>query len=181
MGRINEGDSPQQVIGEVRRLLGELEGMVPPDGIPLEDEVLKRALEWAQITPNYPGYMLDVMNWLNRAGAKTWQNAKGRWLVDRDAGLQDLASVENGNCDKCDGPGGKRTVQNQVCMPLNGRVEAIDPCIHHIVAALNAGGIRTIASCCAHGKLLGRIDLVDGRVLVFHQSPDGIEWEAPAV
>ena len=44
-------------------------------------------------------------------------------------------------------------------MPLGGRVQCIDFCIHHIVAALNAGGIRTVASCCGHEKMPGRIDL----------------------
>lgn len=50
-------------------------------------------------------------------------------------------------------------------MPINGRVCCIDFCIHHIVAALNAGGIPTVASCCGHGEIPGRIDLEDGRVL----------------
>ena len=36
-------------------------------------------------------------------------------------------------------------------MPLSGRVECIDFCIHQIVAALNAGGVRTVGSCCGHG------------------------------
>lgn len=51
-------------------------------------------------------------------------------------------------------------------LPLNGRVRCIDLCIHHIVAALNAGGIATVACCCGHGAQAGRIDLEDGRVLV---------------
>lgn len=33
-----------------------------------------------------------------------------------------------------------------VSMPLNGRVRTIDRCISHIVAALNAGGVETVAS-----------------------------------
>ena len=49
---------------------------------------------------------------------------------------------------------------------FNGRVQCIDFCIHQIVATLNAGGVRIIVSCCRHGKLHGRIDLEDGRVLV---------------
>lgn len=56
-----------------------------------------------------------------------------------------------------------------ICMPLNGKVQCIDGCIHHIVAALNAGGVWTVGSCCGHdGKPLpmGRIDLEDGRVLL---------------
>ena len=39
-------------------------------------------------------------------------------------------------CSHCDSPGGERTLSNQVCMPLNGRVQCIDYCLHHIVAAL---------------------------------------------
>ena len=54
-------------------------------------------------------------------------------------------------------------------MPLQGRVQCIDWCIHRIVAALNAGGIETVASCCGHGKQAGRIDLADGRVLHIEQ------------
>ena len=69
-------------------------------------------------------------------------------------------------CDKCDTFGGQKTYDNQVCMPINGRVVCVDWCIHHIVAALNAGGIETIGSCCGHQKIPGRIDLADGRVLI---------------
>lgn len=49
---------------------------------------------------------------------------------------------------------------------MGGRVVCVDWCIHQIVAALNAGGIETTASCCGHGKMAGRIDLKDGRVLM---------------
>ena len=56
-------------------------------------------------------------------------------------------------------------------MPLNGRVQCIDRCIHQIVAALNAGGIPTVASCCGHGTDHGRIDLMDGRLVTI--TPDG--------
>ncbi len=72
-------------------------------------------------------------------------------------------------CDKCDDCGGKKTYANQACLPLNGKVQCIDWCIHHIVAALNAGGVETVASCCGHGKQPGRIDLADGRVLEITQ------------
>jgi hypothetical protein len=61
--------------------------------------------------------------------------------------------------------GGMGTYEDVVCLPLNGRVRTIDRCIHHIVAALNAGGVETTACCCGHGKMPGRIDLADGRVL----------------
>lgn len=60
-----------------------------------------------------------------------------------------------------DSPGSDRTMAEQVQMPLYGRVRGIDGCIHHIVASLNAGGVRTTASCCGHKKLPGTI--VGGR------------------
>ena len=56
-------------------------------------------------------------------------------------------------------------------MPINGRVQCIDHCIHQIVAALNAGGIRTEASCCGHGKMKGNIILEDGRTLIIQETP----------
>lgn len=40
-----------------------------------------------------------------------------------------------------------------------------DPCIAPLVAALNEGGVPTIASCCGHGKWPGAIVLADGREL----------------
>jgi len=53
----------------------------------------------------------------------------------------------------------------QVPMPLNGRIQGIDYCIADIVAALNAANISTVASCCGHNEVLGRIMLTDGRIL----------------
>ena len=62
-------------------------------------------------------------------------------------------------------------------MPLNGKVQCIDHCIHQIVAALNAGGVRTKASCCGHGQAKGIISLEDGRVLVIQKEPvSDDEW-----
>jgi hypothetical protein len=77
-------------------------------------------------------------------------------------------------CEKCDGFGGEITFANQVSMPLSGRVQCVDWCIHQIVAALNAANIPTIASCCGHGVRDGRIDLADGRVLTIG-SPNRME------
>lgn len=88
-----------------------------------------------------------------------WNHAKPRMAVVKTVG-----------CDKCDSPGGRATYANQVCMPLNHRVVCVDWCIHHIVAALNAGGVKTVASCCGHGKQDGRIDLEDGRVILIKQA-----------
>lgn len=70
------------------------------------------------------------------------------------------------SCERCKGPGDLETYENQAIMPLNGKAVCIDWCIHHIVAALNAGGVRTVACCCGHGTMDGRIDLEDGRVLI---------------
>ena len=79
-------------------------------------------------------------------------------------------------CDHCDGPGSALTYRNQMLMPLNGRVQCIDWCIGHVVAALNAANIRTTASCCGHKLFPGRIDLKDGRVLaVFDDAESAIE------
>jgi len=47
-------------------------------------------------------------------------------------------------------------------MPINGRIRDIDYCIAHIVAGLNASNIKTIASCCGHGKQPGIITFEDG-------------------
>ena len=65
-------------------------------------------------------------------------------------------------------------------MPINGRVQCIDHCIHQIVAALNAGGIRTEASCCGHETMKGNIILDDGRVLLILPSTPGSmdDWKS---
>jgi len=93
------------------------------------------------------------MAWLNREQWKAYRAEHAD--VNTDHG-----------CDHCDGPGGVKTYANQVCMPINGKVQCIDWCIHQIVAALNAGGVGTIASCCGHMKQEGRIDLADGRLVI---------------
>ena len=54
---------------------------------------------------------------------------------------------------------------HQVLMPINGRVQCIDFCISHIVAALNAANVTTVNSCCGHGKLPPSIILEDGRYI----------------
>lgn len=45
------------------------------------------------------------------------------------------------------------TYEHSVPMSISGRVQGIDYCISNIVASLNAGNIKTIASCCGHGRL----------------------------
>ncbi len=81
-------------------------------------------------------------------------------------------------CQYCDSPGGEKTFRHQVCMPLNGRVQCIDYCIHHLVAALNAANIRTVGSCCGHRMMPGRIDLEDGRVLAVFNDDSQPVWQA---
>ena len=81
-------------------------------------------------------------------------------------------------CGYCDGPGGQETIKNQVLMPIGRRVEGIDWCIHRIVAALNAGGVRTVACCCGHRRIPVRIDLEDGRTLIIVDDPDQVVWQA---
>ena len=46
-----------------------------------------------------------------------------------------------------------------------------DPCLATIVSAMNARGIRTLASCCGHGKNDPSIALADGRWLVITNAP----------
>lgn len=58
------------------------------------------------------------------------------------------------------------TYECSVPMPINGRVQDVDLCISHIVAALNAGGVKTVASCCGHGKQNGIISLENGTELI---------------
>lgn len=60
----------------------------------------------------------------------------------------------------------------EVRMPILGRVRQIDQCISHIVAALNAGGVVTVACCCGHEKIHGVISLEDGRELVIMSVED---------
>ena len=89
-----------------------------------------------------------------------------------------MPTLNKPHCQYCDSPGGERTLKNQVCMPINGRVQCIDFCIHHIVAALNAGGVLTVASCCGHGQMKGNIILDDGRVLIIQWTPESMdEWK----
>ena len=61
-------------------------------------------------------------------------------------------------------------MRNQGGMPINGTVICIDRGKPRLVAALNAGGVRTSASCCGHGAMKGRIALDDGRSLIIRGS-----------
>ena len=64
--------------------------------------------------------------------------------------------------DNCCGVG---TFEHEVCMPISGRLQGVDFCISDIVAALNAGNVITVGSCCGHGKRKGIVNLIDGRII----------------
>jgi hypothetical protein len=89
--------------------------------------------------------------------------------------------IEWKGCDFCDSPGGSKTYENQRFIPVNGRVVAIDHCIHHLVAALNAGYVKTFSSCCGHGTTPGSIILDDGRVLMVFRDRKHADthWRGP--
>ena len=57
------------------------------------------------------------------------------------------------------------THRHQIPMPIMGRLRGVEYCIADIVAALNAAGIETLASCCGHDEGDGIISLEDGREL----------------
>ena len=80
-------------------------------------------------------------------------------------------------CRYCDSPGGFVTYQNQIGVVIGGKPVPIDFCIATLIGALNAGGIRTLSSCCGHGRMPGFIELADGRSLAItptRRSDDGI-------
>jgi len=57
----------------------------------------------------------------------------------------------------------------QVPIPISGKVQFVDICIAHIVSALNAANITTVASCCGHGKINASIILEDDKELVLRK------------
>jgi len=60
-----------------------------------------------------------------------------------------------------------------VVIDIDGLPIDVDRCISGIVIALNAAGLKTIASCCGHGKQPGVIALRDGReIRIFNTYED---------
>lgn len=53
-----------------------------------------------------------------------------------------------------------------VTVEIDGEKCGIDRCIAPIVKALNAAGLKTLASCCGHGNQPSNIALADGREVV---------------
>ena len=65
------------------------------------------------------------------------------------------------------------STQVRLCEPreISGRRDVpVDSCIAPLVQALNDAGIKTLASCCGHGKGDGDILLADERRLVIEHS-----------
>jgi hypothetical protein len=59
---------------------------------------------------------------------------------------------------------------NTIAITIDGKVIDVDSCLVPLVKALNELGIKTIASCCGHGKQPSNIALKDGRELII--APD---------
>ncbi len=57
-----------------------------------------------------------------------------------------------------------------VYFPAKRKTCPIDRCIAPIVAALEAGGVKMLGSCCGHGESPGSIRLVDGRELTISKA-----------
>ncbi len=85
-----------------------------------------------------------------------------------------MSSQKPHDCPYCDTFGGTKTYQHQARLPLNERVQCIDYCIHHIIAALNAGGVQTVSCCCGHKQQSGFIELKDGRYMTITEGKP--EW-----
>lgn len=59
-----------------------------------------------------------------------------------------------------------------------------DPCLEPLVRALNDGGLRTVASCCGHGRRPSVITLEDGRQILVLPDLDAysaIAWLWPGI
>ena len=58
------------------------------------------------------------------------------------------------------------THEHEVCIPISGRIQGVDFCVHDLVSALNASNIPTTMSCCGHGGMAPSVIILgDGRVL----------------
>lgn len=55
------------------------------------------------------------------------------------------------------------TQGDTVVLTVHERPVDVDRCIAPLVQALNEAGLRTIASCCGHGRRPGQVALADGR------------------
>ena len=94
-------------------------------------------------------------------------NCKEKECIDEMSRLEDAACCPHGflaGCPTCaqqpEVEQDKNPCGNDECNKINS---GIDKCIQPIVKALNDCGMKTVASCCGHGKTNGRITLKDGR------------------
>lgn len=65
---------------------------------------------------------------------------------------------------------------------IDGKEVAVDTCIAALVLYLNAGGYKTVASCCGHGKQPASIVLEGDReirIMTFEQARQVDEMFAP--
>lgn len=53
---------------------------------------------------------------------------------------------------------------------IEGRLVEIDSCLAPLVDALNKGGVKTISSCCGHGKGWGFVQLEDRLIIITPQT-----------
>jgi hypothetical protein len=66
-----------------------------------------------------------------------------------------------------------------VTIEVEGRRFAVDRCIADLVRGLNLAGVRTVASCCGHGRRPGSIILADGREFIIapdYETARKVEW-----
>lgn len=63
----------------------------------------------------------------------------------------------------------------EAAMTIIGPGVWCDPCLVPLVAALNAGGVSTVASCCGHGTHYSTIGLTDGRWLMVLPDTDHLD------
>jgi hypothetical protein len=59
---------------------------------------------------------------------------------------------------------------NTIAILIDDKIVDVDKCIVPLVKALNNAGMKTIASCCGHGKQPSNIALEDGREIII--APD---------
>lgn len=68
------------------------------------------------------------------------------------------------------------TYAHTVPMCVNrSHVVEIDYCVARLVAALEAGGLRSIASCCGHGKMPPTVLLEDRTYVVLLTEEEAID------
>jgi hypothetical protein len=70
------------------------------------------------------------------------------------------------------------TYEHYVPMCVHDKVVYVDYCVARMVAALAAGGLRPMASCCGHGKMPPSVLLEDGTWILALTRKQGKETTA---